>query len=108
MEAMIKETAPHELNLRKMAVLGGVLHLDLLQQPPQPRELNKNLSLTVRKYFLRFVLILNILSHKLHLFMFDKQNYQIVRNKNFYQRAKFCFKTRRSKGRNILTNPQIR
>jgi hypothetical protein len=51
MEAMIKETAPHELNLRKMAVLGGVLHLDLLQQPPQPRELNKNLSLTVCKYF---------------------------------------------------------
>ncbi|XP_059490926.1 dynein axonemal intermediate chain 7-like [Neocloeon triangulifer] len=46
-EAMIKETQPHELNLRKMAVLGGVLHLDLLEQPPQPRELNKNLSLTV-------------------------------------------------------------
>jgi hypothetical protein len=47
MEAMIKETRPYELNLRKMAILGGVLHLDLIQQPPQPRELNKNLSLTV-------------------------------------------------------------
>ena len=49
MEAMIKETRPYELNLRKMAILGGVLHLDLIQQPPQPRELNKNLSLTVRE-----------------------------------------------------------
>jgi hypothetical protein len=49
MEAMIKETRPFELNLRKMAILGGVLHLDLIQQPPQPRELNKNLSLTVRE-----------------------------------------------------------
>jgi hypothetical protein len=47
MEAMIRETRPYELNLRKMAILGGVLHLDLIQQPPQPRELNKNLSLTV-------------------------------------------------------------
>ncbi|CAB3386400.1 Hypothetical predicted protein [Cloeon dipterum] len=47
MEAMIKDTRPHELNLRKMTVLGGVLHLDLLEQPPQPREFNKNLSLTV-------------------------------------------------------------
>ncbi|XP_065336687.1 dynein axonemal intermediate chain 7 homolog [Cloeon dipterum] len=46
MEAMIKDTRPHELNLRKMTVLGGVLHLDLLEQPPQPREFNKNLSLT--------------------------------------------------------------
>jgi hypothetical protein len=49
METMIKETRPYELNLRRMAILGGVLHLDLIQQPPQPRELNKNLSLTVRE-----------------------------------------------------------
>lgn len=50
MEALIKETQPYELNLRKMVILGGVLHLDLIQQPPQPRELNKNLSLTVCEY----------------------------------------------------------
>lgn len=47
---MVRVTQPTELNLRKFAVLGGVLHLDLLEQPPQPRELGRHLALTVCKY----------------------------------------------------------
>ncbi|KAF4530329.1 hypothetical protein B566_EDAN015490 [Ephemera danica] len=49
-EAITRPTEAYELNLRKFAVLGGVLHLDLLEQPPQPRELSKHLALTVRKH----------------------------------------------------------
>ena len=37
------------MNLRKVAVLGGSLHLDLVLQPPQPRDLRTRLTLTVRK-----------------------------------------------------------
>jgi hypothetical protein len=40
---------PHELNLRKYMILGGVYHIDLLQQPPQPQKLHDNSTITVRK-----------------------------------------------------------
>jgi len=40
---------PHELNLRKYMILGGVYHIDLLQQPPQPQNLHDNSTITVRK-----------------------------------------------------------
>jgi len=39
----------HELNLRKYMILGGVYHIDLLQQPPQPQNLHDNSTITVRK-----------------------------------------------------------
>ncbi|XP_034248575.1 axonemal 84 kDa protein [Thrips palmi] len=39
--------APHEVNLREMAVLGGTLHLDLALQPPQPRDMRTRLTITV-------------------------------------------------------------
>lgn len=47
---MTTETASHEVNLRKCCVLGGVLHLDLLDQPPQPRDLSGKYIITVCKY----------------------------------------------------------
>lgn len=47
---MTTETAPHEVNLRKCCVLGGVLHLDLLDQPPQPRDLSGKYVITVCEY----------------------------------------------------------
>lgn len=46
---MNTETAPHEVNLRKCCVLGGVLHLDLLERPPQPRDLRGKYVITVCK-----------------------------------------------------------
>jgi hypothetical protein len=30
-------------------ILGGVYHIDLLQQPPQPQELHDKSTITVRK-----------------------------------------------------------
>ncbi|KAJ4443307.1 hypothetical protein ANN_04975, partial [Periplaneta americana] len=44
------ELRPHELNLRKYYILGGVYHIDLLQQPPQPEELHNDCIITVREY----------------------------------------------------------
>ncbi|XP_069691466.1 dynein axonemal intermediate chain 7 homolog [Periplaneta americana] len=41
------ELRPHELNLRKYYILGGVYHIDLLQQPPQPEELHNDCIITV-------------------------------------------------------------
>ncbi|XP_021923830.1 axonemal 84 kDa protein-like isoform X3 [Zootermopsis nevadensis] len=38
---------PFELNLRKYMILGGVYHIDLLQQPPQPQILHDNSVITV-------------------------------------------------------------
>lgn len=38
-----------QVNLREMAVLGGTLHLDLVLQPPQPRDMRTRLTITVRK-----------------------------------------------------------
>ncbi|KAK7867388.1 hypothetical protein R5R35_008932 [Gryllus longicercus] len=38
---------PDELNLRKYIILGGVLHLDLLKQLPQPYELPSKFVITV-------------------------------------------------------------
>ncbi|XP_076280139.1 dynein axonemal intermediate chain 7 [Lasioglossum baleicum] len=35
-----------EVNLRKYAVLGGVFRVDLIHQPPQPKDLGKDTSLT--------------------------------------------------------------
>lgn len=51
---MLTETAPHEVNLRKYCVLGGVLHLDLLEQPPQPRDLRGKYVITVCEWINRF------------------------------------------------------
>jgi hypothetical protein len=53
-QAMMKlqycvELKPYELNLRKYMILGGVYHIDLLQQPPQPQELHDKSTITVRK-----------------------------------------------------------
>ncbi|PNF19093.1 hypothetical protein B7P43_G10819 [Cryptotermes secundus] len=41
------ELKPYELNLRKYMILGGVYHIDLLQQPPQPQELHDKSTITV-------------------------------------------------------------
>uniref|UniRef100_A0A1B6JCL1 IC97/Casc1 N-terminal domain-containing protein n=1 Tax=Homalodisca liturata TaxID=320908 RepID=A0A1B6JCL1_9HEMI len=38
---------PGELNMRRYTVLGGVFHLDLLEQPPQPKILQDRTLLTV-------------------------------------------------------------
>ncbi|XP_011635025.1 axonemal 84 kDa protein-like [Pogonomyrmex barbatus] len=35
-----------EINLRKYRILGGALHIDLVYQPPQPKNLPKNITLT--------------------------------------------------------------
>ncbi|KAL0103229.1 hypothetical protein PUN28_017511 [Cardiocondyla obscurior] len=35
-----------EINLRKYRILGGVLHIDLVYQPPQPKDMTKNMTLT--------------------------------------------------------------
>lgn len=40
-------TEPGELNMRRYVILGGVFHLDLLQQPPQPKTLPDCTLLTV-------------------------------------------------------------
>ncbi|KAK6626808.1 hypothetical protein RUM44_009285 [Polyplax serrata] len=36
---MTIESVQHEVNLRKFSFLGGVFYLDLIEQPPQPRQL---------------------------------------------------------------------
>ncbi|XP_014489011.1 PREDICTED: protein CASC1-like isoform X2 [Dinoponera quadriceps] len=35
-----------EINLRKYRILGGVIHIDLIYQPPQPKDMGRNLMLT--------------------------------------------------------------
>ncbi|XP_076178023.1 dynein axonemal intermediate chain 7 isoform X2 [Ptiloglossa arizonensis] len=35
-----------EVNLRKYRILGGVFHVDLINQPPQPKDLGQEVSLT--------------------------------------------------------------
>ncbi|XP_020291113.1 axonemal 84 kDa protein-like [Pseudomyrmex gracilis] len=35
-----------EINLRKYRILGGVLYIDLIYQPPQPKDLKRNILLT--------------------------------------------------------------
>ncbi|KAM0732613.1 Dynein axonemal intermediate chain 7-like protein [Formica fusca] len=35
-----------EINLRKYRILGGVLHIDLVYQPPQPKDMSKDMMLT--------------------------------------------------------------
>lgn len=35
-----------EINLRKYRLLGGVLHIDLVYQPPQPKDMKKDIMLT--------------------------------------------------------------
>ncbi|XP_011865165.1 PREDICTED: axonemal 84 kDa protein-like [Vollenhovia emeryi] len=35
-----------EINLRKYRILGGALHIDLIYQPPQPKEMKRNIMLT--------------------------------------------------------------
>ncbi|XP_043285673.1 dynein axonemal intermediate chain 7 homolog [Venturia canescens] len=35
-----------EVNLRKYAILGGVYHIDLVHQPPQPKDMRRNIFLT--------------------------------------------------------------
>ena len=42
---------PHELNQRKYLVLGGVYHLDLIKQPPQPILLADQTEFTVREFY---------------------------------------------------------
>ncbi|XP_077263011.1 dynein axonemal intermediate chain 7 homolog [Temnothorax americanus] len=35
-----------EINLRKYRILGGALHIDLVYQPPQPKDMRKDITLT--------------------------------------------------------------
>lgn len=35
-----------EINLRKYRILGGALHIDLIYQPPQPKDMRRNITLT--------------------------------------------------------------
>ncbi|XP_018354810.1 PREDICTED: protein CASC1-like [Trachymyrmex septentrionalis] len=35
-----------EINLRKYRILGGVLHIDLVYQPPQPKDMRRDIMLT--------------------------------------------------------------
>ncbi|XP_034947432.1 axonemal 84 kDa protein-like isoform X2 [Chelonus insularis] len=35
-----------EINLRKYKILGGIYHIDLIHQPPQPKEMRSNIQLT--------------------------------------------------------------
>ncbi|XP_067206119.1 dynein axonemal intermediate chain 7 homolog isoform X2 [Linepithema humile] len=35
-----------EINLRKYRIVGGVLHIDLIYQPPQPKDMTRNILLT--------------------------------------------------------------
>ncbi|XP_011313857.1 axonemal 84 kDa protein-like isoform X2 [Fopius arisanus] len=35
-----------EINLRKYAILGGVFHIDLIYQPPQPKDMRRDIFLT--------------------------------------------------------------
>lgn len=37
-----------EVNLRKYKILGGVYHIDLLYQPPQPKDMRREIFLTTR------------------------------------------------------------
>lgn len=39
-----------EVNLRKYRILGGVFHVDLINQPPQPKDLGQEVSLTTREF----------------------------------------------------------
>lgn len=41
------QVEPGELNMRRYTILGGVFHLDLLEQPPQPKVLPDRTLLTV-------------------------------------------------------------
>ena len=38
-----------EINLRKYAILGGIYCIDLLKQPPQPKDMGQDVLLTTRK-----------------------------------------------------------
>lgn len=35
-----------EINLRKYRILGGALHIDLVYQPPQPKDMQRDIMLT--------------------------------------------------------------
>jgi len=48
-ESMLKDTGPFQVNLRKYCVLGGVIFLDLLEQPPQPQEICGKYTITICK-----------------------------------------------------------
>lgn len=43
------------MNLRKYRILGGVFRVDLLYQPPQPKDLGKETYLTTREYHLDYL-----------------------------------------------------
>ena len=42
-----------EINLRKYAILGGIYHIDLVYQPPQPKDMRRNIFLTTRRFDFR-------------------------------------------------------
>lgn len=39
-----------EVNLRKYRILGGIFRVDILYQPPQPKDLGKDTYLTTREF----------------------------------------------------------
>jgi hypothetical protein len=39
-----------EVNLRKYIILGGHYQIDLIEQPPQPKNFRREITLTTRKY----------------------------------------------------------
>lgn len=38
-----------EINLRKYKIVGGVIHIDLIYQPPQPKDMGRDVMLTTRE-----------------------------------------------------------
>lgn len=49
-----------EINLRKYKILGGVYHIDLIYQPPQPKDMRGNIFLTTRMYCFKPISIIKL------------------------------------------------
>lgn len=63
-EALTLELDEKEINLRRYVVLGGVFHLDLLQQPSQAQQLANKCYLTLREFPISYFKIVVIEPYK--------------------------------------------
>lgn len=56
-EALFTRCEKTEINLRKYVILGGIYHIDLIYQPPQPKDMRRDIFLTTCEINLFIILL---------------------------------------------------
>lgn len=63
-----------EVNLRKYRILGGIFRVDILYQPPQPKDLGKDTYLTTREFMYMSLSLFTLIQQLFNNYLYRQFN----------------------------------